>query len=341
MTNGSCRVLLKARPTKAQLADRLSEPVPPGLELYLDARDVGDPDRLHRLAERLNDLRPSQSFVYVVEGPLRSLDGAFFDISVDTEAQRECVRRITWLAREIRSEAVLVHAIAPRRLGPHLGEEAHRTAMEASLAFVGHYVDIVQGQGLVPMLENIPPVARQRESAYRCTPVGMRASDLVFFARRFPGLMATLDVSHAQLFLNAVREGRGTGRRGNAGMESGERRTESRGRGELAPLMTYLATVDDEPAMEAYVAELEPYLFEAHISNARGILDEGLPYGDGDIDMDALVVRLSRTVRYLVTETIEPDADRGVHMREAQGRMEAALTRSLESTLWRGSRTAR
>jgi len=300
-------VLLKARPTKAQLADRLAAPLPPGLELYLDAQDVGDLARLERLAQRLNELRPNPSFVYIVEGPLRSLDGAFFDVSVDGEAQRECVRRIAWLASEIRAEAVLVHAIAPRKLSPPLTREMHQATLRASLSFVQHYVEIVQARGMVPMLENIPPVARQREATYMCTPIGMSAGDLAFFARKFPGLKATVDVSHAQLFLNGLRT------------------DPSLAPPELGPLVGYLSTLEDEPTLDAYLSELDPYLFEAHISNARGLLEEGLPYGDGDMDLDRVAVRLSRSAHYLVTETIEPDANRGSYMREAQYRLEAAL----------------
>ena len=316
-------VLLKARPTKAQLADRLSAPVPPGLELYLDTQDVGDLERLERLAVRLNELRPDPGFVYIVEGPLRSLDGAFFDVSVDGEAQRECVRRIAWLASEIRAEAVLVHAIAPRRLSPPITHEMHRSTLEASLPFVQYYVEMVQSRELIPMLENIPPVARQREATYMCTPIGMSASDLAFFAKRFPGLMVTVDVSHAQLFLNGLRIGRrGDGETGRRGETEQDRQDMPRG---LEPLVDYLSTLGDEPTLEAYLSELDPYLFEAHISNARGLLEEGLPYGDGDMDLDSVAVRLSRSARYLVTETIEPDANRGSYMREAQHRLEAAL----------------
>ena len=326
-------VLLKARPTKAQLADRMSDPVPPGLELYLDTRDVGDLDRLEKLAVRLNELRPHPGFVYVVEGPLRSLDGAFFDVSADSEAQRECVRRIAWLASEIRAEAVLIHAIAPRKLSPSLTHEMRVATLQASLPFVQYYVELIQSRGMVPMLENIPPVARQREATFMCTPIGMSASDLVFFARRFPGLKVTVDVSHAQLFLNGLRIGRGTvgSDMSDTSDVSGVSDRLDRGKGQalvpqgLEPLVGYLSSLGDEPTMDAYLSELDPYLFEAHISNARGLLDEGLPYGVGDMDLDRVAVRLSRSVHYLVTETIEPDANRGSYMREAQRRLEAAL----------------
>jgi hypothetical protein len=37
-------ILLKARPTPTQLADRLRKPVPDGLELYLDTADLATPE---------------------------------------------------------------------------------------------------------------------------------------------------------------------------------------------------------------------------------------------------------------------------------------------------------
>lgn len=300
------KVLLKARPTKAQLADRMALPRPPGLELYLDAADLA-PERLGRLAEPLIALRPSPDFVFLVEGPLRSLDGSFFDISVNSEANRECVRRISWLAGEIGAEAVLIHAITPRKLTVSLTQQTRRWVRDVSLPFLENYVTQARQRGLIPLLENIPPVARQREAAYMCTPVGMSAEDLVFFAGKFPGLKVTLDVSHAQLFLNGLRM---------SPADAGPH---------LAPLLEYLTTFEDDPTIDAYITTLEPHLFSAHFSNARGLLDEGLPYGDGDLDLDAVTRRLSRLIPYLVTETIEPDANVGVHMREAQRRMEAAV----------------
>lgn len=300
-------MLLKGRPIETQLADRLAEPVPAGLELYLDVQDIEDVQLLDRLAQRLVELRPHPHFVYVVEGPLRSLDGSFFDISVDSEANRECLRRIAHLAAAVGAEAILIHAITPMPLGTPLSDELRRAKLEASLPLVEHYVKLAGDRGLVPLVENIPPVARQRQGAYMITPVGMSAGDLAYLARRFPGLGATVDLSHAQLFLNGLR------------MDP------DRVDPELAPLVRCLATLDDSPSMEDYLRAVEPYLFEVHVSNARGLLEEGLPYGDGDLDLDALAVRLGRSVRYLVTETIEPDPDRAVEMRAAQGRLEAAL----------------
>ncbi len=305
----TARVLLKGRPTEAQLADRLAEPVPAGLELYLDADDLKDRDYLDHLAVRLRELRPRPDFVYVVEGPIRSLDGSFFDLSVDSEANRECLRRVAGLAQAIGSEAILIHAITPMRMDAPLGPGLRRAKLEQSLPLVEFYVHLAQERGLVPLLENIPPVARQRESSYMCTPIGMSSSDLVYFATQFPGLGVTVDLSHAGLYLNGLR------------MDPFDAPPEA------APVVGYLSTFDDDSDMESYLRAVRPYLFEVHVSNARGLLDEGLPYDEGDLNLDALAARLAPDLRYFVTETLEPDPDRGIHMREAQRRLEAVLSR--------------
>jgi hypothetical protein len=39
-----------------------------------------------------------------------------------------------------------------------------------------------------------------------------------------------------------------------------------------------------------------------------------------------LIARLARVARYLVTETLEPDHDDAVYMRQAQARMAAVVT---------------
>lgn len=303
-------MLLKARPTEAQLADRLSDPLPEGLELYLDAEDIARQEQLVRLASRLVELRPHSRFAYVVEGPLRSPDGSFFDLSANSESNRECLRRVAWLAEAIGAEAILVHAITPSPLDTPLSAALHRVRLRESLPLVEYYVETAREHGVIPLLENIPPVARQRQGAYMSTVVGMSAGDLVYFAQQCPGLGVTVDLSHAQLFLNGLRMAA-------ASVPA-----------ELAPLVSYLSSLEDSPDMEDYLSALEPYLFEAHVSNASGLLGEGLPYDQGDLDLDALAVRLRGSVRYLVTETLEPDPDRAVFMREAQRRLEGALRRA-------------
>jgi FlaA1/EpsC-like NDP-sugar epimerase len=55
----------------------------------------------------------------------------------------------------------------------------------------------------------------------------------------------------------------------------------------------------------------------AHVSNAHGILGEGLPYGTGDLDLDPFVRRLAALVPFIVAEISEPDPLESTSMRAA------------------------
>src|SRR5205085_11889037 len=95
-------------------------------------------------------------------------------------------------------------------------------------------------------------------------------------------------------------------------------------------LHAYLRHLPPIASVESFVDCLADRLFEVHVSNATGLLGEGLPYGDGDMDLDRLIARLSRLARYLITETLEPDHDAAVFMREAQARLAAARAASAD-----------
>src|SRR3954447_15404736 len=106
-------VLLKARPTPAQLADRLRDPVPDGLELYLDTVDLASAEAMDGVVANLDAAGLPADFVLLVEGPIRSLDGEFFDLTRDSEADRELTRRLVSLSSRIGARGANVHAIAP------------------------------------------------------------------------------------------------------------------------------------------------------------------------------------------------------------------------------------
>jgi hypothetical protein len=55
------------------------------------------------------------------------------------------------------------------------------------------------------------------------------------------------------------------------------------------------------------------------------VLGEGLGYGDGEIDLDAVIAWLSEHTRHIVTETLETNNDDAVGMREALRRMRLAV----------------
>lgn len=312
-------VLLKCRPTPAQLADRLTAPMPEGVELYLDAADLGGDDWLTRTTELLGRYPVPADFVILVEGPVRSLDDSFFDLTVDSDGNRETVRRLAVLGKALGAAAATIHAIAPRRT-PGPDWEAWRSeALLAALPLLRYYADTCAANNVKPLIENIPPVARQRESAYWYTPIGVAIEDLLWLASRVPGVEYTVDLSHAQLYLNA------------------RRLSEIDVPAEAASLIRSIRTQAPFVAETGrpYATTLEAYcdvaasgLVNVHVSNASGLLGEGMAYGEGDVDLDRVIGRLIGRVDYLVTETIDPDPNHAMLMREAQARLLAVRARS-------------
>jgi sugar phosphate isomerase/epimerase len=313
MSNGSdrlARILLKARPTPTQLADRFRSPWPDGLELYLDRADIVTEDECHAVVERVRAYDLPEDFAFVVEGPIRSLDNEYVDISACTPATKELVARLGWMARELGADGVVTHCIIPRFSLSDDDWKRRPEIFATCREFVRYYVDTLGTMGLVPIIENVPPVLRMRENRYLYTPLGMAPEDLVWFLDQAPGLMFTLDVSHAQLYVNA----RNMADQGDTDPE-------------VEPLMRYLRHFPQIATVDGFVDAFGDAIFEAHVSNASGLLGEGARYGDGDIDMDHVIGRLARTARYLVTETLEPNNDKAVYMREAQSGMASVLSR--------------
>ncbi|MCL4369374.1 MAG: sugar phosphate isomerase/epimerase [Chloroflexi bacterium] len=285
--------------------DRIRPPLPDGIELYLAAEDLAAGDGA--MAERIRRYRPAPDFAYVVEGPLRSLDGRFFDVTVDNGANREVLRRLVSLGRQIGAEAVVIHAIACRETLQELEACDREAVLGRSLGFLQFYTELCAANGLTATIENVPPVAFMREARPSFSLLGVAPEDMIALCDAVPGLRITLDVSHAQLYINAA----------NCQLE------------EVPPGLRHLAAFwhrrRSVAGLDGYIEAVEGYLFEAHLSNARGITGEGLGCYDGELDLGALGRRLARDVRFLVTETIEPDPDHAVLMREVQRCLKTAL----------------
>jgi hypothetical protein len=307
-------VLLKARPTPAQLADRLREPVPDGLELYLDTVDLASQDAMDGVVANLDAARLPSDFVLLVEGPIRSLDGEFFDLSRDSEADRELMRRLIGLSARIGAVGANVHAIAPDRRPAALTLENRDRLLRQALGPTRFLADLAMGCGIVPTIENMPPILRMRERAFFYTAIGMPPQDLVALCEAVPGVRVILDVAHTQLYLNVRR-----------GLDLAEDEVVE---GEdIGPLRRFVAEAPGADSFEEYIGVLGETLMTSHVANAGGLLGEALPYAEGELDLDPLMRRLAERVSYLVTETLEPDNNRAVYMREAQARINAALGR--------------
>jgi hypothetical protein len=299
---------LKARPTPRQLSDRLravDAAWPDGLELYLAAADLAD---IEGVAQRVAETDVPTGFAWLIEGPVDSLDGQDFDITRASEADAEVVRRLAQLARRIRARAVNIHVIAPSTDLGRLTLDCRAALLHKAVPFLRAFVHAVEAAGAVPTVEHMPLVLRMRRADFAFSPIGMPSADLVWLCEQVPGLKVLVDTSHAGLYLNARR---------------------SRSLAQYAwsePVLRFVRGLPPEaPDVLGYLQSFGPYLENAQVSNAAGLLGEGLAYAEGEIDLDACVRWLSTTTRHVVTETLEPDNDDAVFMRDALRRMRRAL----------------
>ncbi|MFM9126354.1 MAG: polysaccharide biosynthesis protein, partial [Solirubrobacterales bacterium] len=82
---------------------------------------------------------------------------------------------------------------------------------------------------------------------------------------------------------------------------------------------------DEGLELERYVEELGPRTEVAHVSNAAGLLGEGLPYDEGELDLDPIVRQLADLVPYVVAEINEPDHSKSPNMKAGYRAIEKAL----------------
>ena len=304
------RLCLKARPTPTQLADRL-QPVdgvwPDGLELYLAGADLASPSTLDTIVERIEQAGVPEDFAWLIEGPVDSLDGADFDVARQSEADLTVLERLADLATRIRARAVNIHVISPSPDLSRLTLDCRDALLRNALPFVNRFVELMAKAGAIPTVEHMPPVLRMRRADFAFTPIGMASADLHWLVDRAEGLRVMPDTSHAGLYLNA------------------RRRAADPAYHWSLPLADYLRQLPDEPRqLHSFIQQL-PSVENAQVSNAAGVLGEGLPYAEGDFDLDPAVRWLNENARHIVTETIEANNDDAVLMRDALRRMRTVL----------------
>ncbi|HEX3247285.1 MAG TPA: TIM barrel protein [Chloroflexota bacterium] len=303
-------VLLKARPVPGQLADRLAAPTPPGMELYLDLQDIEDSRAVERTLDNIRGLELDDNFIWLVEGPVRSLDGEFFDVTRDADADRELIHLLGEVSAQIGASTINIHAIAPRPMDFDCSELERNRALERSVPIIQLFESQCVSRGIRPTIENMPPVLRMRQGGFFVSPIGLSAEDLLRMVRHAPEVRICLDYSHAQLYINASA----MAERGN-GLE------------EFPELAAMLRRTPSPGSVTAYRQTLGEALLACHVSNATGLLGEGAPYDEGDVDFNSEIPSASSQVTYFVTETLEPDQEHATLMRLAQERLNQSVRR--------------
>lgn len=229
-----------------------------------------------------------------------------------SEANYETLRRICDVAKAIGAVGVNVHCINAGSDLRAASPAERRRILDGSMQLLRDYVELCHQAGATALIENIPPVARMREGRFMTSFVGIVPSDLGYACKLAPGLFVTLDVSHAQLYLNVTA---------NYPLDDSLEH-----RSLLDPLVLGLLRQAEARSIFEYADALEGLIKNVHLSNAVGLLGEGMAFDDGNLDMPRAVRRLNQEADYLVTETLEPDPNRAVHMREAQRRIAEVLT---------------
>jgi hypothetical protein len=179
--------------------------------------------------------------------------------------------------------------------------------LQRAVPFLERFVEMTRTAGAIATVEHMPPVLRMRRSDFSFTPIGMASEDLRYLTERVNGLHVLVDTSHAGLYLNARK------------LAPDPRYAWS------VPLARYLQALPQEsPDLVEFLASF-PKVENAQVSNAAGILGEGLGYAEGDFDLDPAIRWLGGAVRHIDTETLEANNDDAVLMRQALQRMRTVL----------------
>ena len=289
--------LLKAAPEPDQVADRLEGGPWRGLEVCLMPQHVADDASLQRAIEAVGEGVGGADVVLTAEAPVAWPSGAFVRVDrLDAEAVAG-VERSADFAAAIGSPVLTIHLFTPMspeeyRAQPSGPDEA---AIEKFLRF---YARACLDRGVIPLIENVPPVLRMRTGGVYLSPVGGHWRDLLEWRARVPELRFTLDTSHAALFKSFAGS---------------------------YPTLFGLDS-DEDLELERYVEELGPHSEVAHVSDAHGLLGEGLPYGSGELsNLDPVVRRIAELVPYIVAEINEPDPARSPDMKAGYAAIERAF----------------
>src|SRR6266536_1627370 len=287
--------LLKAAPEPEQIADRLEGGPWRGIELCLGPQHVADDASLARAAQAAREGLGDRGLAVTAEAPVAWPSGAFVRVDRLDEEANAGVERSAEFAARIGSPVLTIHLFIP--LSPDQFRASGAVDVDAVEEFLGFYADACIQRGVDPLIENVPPVLRMRTGGVYLSPIGGHWRDLLDWRERIPELGFTIDTSHAALFRSFATVYPGL----------------------------FAHPWDEELELGRYVEELGPHAQVAHVSDAHGLLGEGLPYGAGELELDPVVRRLGELVRFIVAEINEPDPVRSVEMKRAYRAIERAL----------------
>jgi nucleoside-diphosphate-sugar epimerase/sugar phosphate isomerase/epimerase len=292
--------LLKAAPDPEQIAERIADGPWRGIELCLAPRDVDSDERIAAAIETARAALPGGDFAVTAEAPVSWPSGAHVRVDRLDDEARAGIERSAEFAAGIGSPVLTIHLFTPKSPEEFQSDwrpERSGVDEEEVERFLRFFGDACSSRGVTPLIENVPPILRMRTGGVYLSPIGGHWRDLLDWRARIPELGFTIDTSHAALFRSFAAAYPSLYPHGDA----------------------------DELDLSRYIEELGPAAEVAHVSNAHGILGEGLPYGTGDLDLDPLVRRLAALVPFIVAEISEPDPMDSTSMRAGYRAIERVI----------------
>ncbi len=289
--------LLKAAPEPEQIADRLEGGPWRGIELCLGPQHVADDASLARAAQAAREGLGDRGLAVTAEAPVAWPSGAFVRVDRLDEEANAGVERSAEFAARIGSPVLTIHLFTPMSPAEYRASPAAGPNPDEIERFLRFYAEACLSRGVTPLIENVPPVLRMRTGGVFLSPVGGHWQDLLDWRERLPELGFTLDTSHAALFRSFAA---------------------------AYPSLFGLQS-DEGLELARYVEELGPASEVAHVSDAHGLLGEGLPYGSGELALDPVVRRIGELVPFIVAEINEPDPARSPDMKAGYRALERAL----------------
>ncbi len=307
MSSGSAAIpLLKAAPDAAQISERLEAGPWRGLEIALMPQHVADDAAVAAAIEAVR--AGTEGLTLTAEAPVTWPSGAFVRVDQLTDEARACIARSADFAEAIGSPVLTIHLYAP--VSPEEFRSAPPLDDDAIQEFLRFYALTCLDRGITPLIENVPPVLRMRVGGVFLSQIGGHWRDLRRWHARVPELRFTFDTSHAALFRNFATS-----------------------YGSL-----FGVAADEELGLETYVEELAPALEVAHVSDAHGLLGEGLPIGSGELDLGPVMRRLGELCTFVVSEINEPDPARSPDMKAGYRLLERAFNEPTTGALARPPR---
>jgi nucleoside-diphosphate-sugar epimerase/sugar phosphate isomerase/epimerase len=286
-------LLLKAAPEPEQLRDRLGAGNWQGIELALMPAHVAADEALRRAVEATREA--TEGLAVTAEAPVSWPSGAFVRVDRLDDEARAGIERSAAFAAAIGSPVLTIHLFVP--LAPEEFRAAGGVDESRVEDFLRFYCAQCAEVGVRPLIENVPPVLRMRTGGVFLSPIGGHWRDLLRWREWIPELGFTIDTSHAALFRSFAAAYPGL----------------------------FELTSDEGLDLSRYVDELGAEAEVAHVSDAHGLVGEGLPYGSGELDLDPVVQRLGELVPFICAEINEPDPGRSDDMKAGYRAIERAL----------------